>query len=102
MNPRIVEMIDAENARLGRTGQSPLCSESGPIVKAAILGNFLICFELTLATHPTLPKKEQHILREALQFVFSAFEMRDVLESPEFEQAVKTLKKDYLDAIAGF
>ena len=102
MNPRIVEMIDAENARLGRTGQSPIHAESGPLIKAAILGNFLILLELTLATHPTLPKKEQHMLRESLQFVFSAFEMRDVLESPEFEQAVKTLKKDYLDALSEF
>lgn len=100
-NSRMVEMIQAESARVGNTPDTRISPGSPPLLKAAVIANFLIQLEMILAPGE-VSKSAKDDLHHALKFVFLLFPgALEILKGDDFPRALEALRKDYLDAVQG-
>lgn len=98
---RMVEMIQAESARVGNPPDTTISPASPPMLKASVMANFIIQLEMILALGG-IPDKDAKDLRDALKFVFLLFpDASKILRSEDFLRALEALRKDYLDAVRG-
>lgn len=98
---RMVEMIQAESARVGNTPDTSISPDSPPLLKASVMANFLIQLEMILALGE-VSKSAKDDLRQALKFVFLLFPgASEVLKGDDFPRVLEALRKDYLDAMQG-
>ena len=100
-NSRMVEMIQAESARVGNTPDTSISSDSPPLLKASVMANFLIQLEMILALGE-VSKSAKDDLRHALKFVFLLFPgASEILKGDDLPRALEALRKDYHDAVQG-
>lgn len=100
-NSRMVEMIQAESARVGNTPDTSISPDSPPLLKASVMANFFIQLEMILAVAEAT-KSAKDDLRQALKFVFVLFPgASEILKGDDFPRALEALRKDYLDAMQG-
>ena len=96
---RLLEMLDAERARLGQKDTAPLTAESPFTVKASILATFIIEIDLLCFLADYSPK-EKAIVRELCHFVFLIGGLTPILKDPAFQKVYESARKDYQDALS--
>ena len=95
---RIIEMINAESARLNLGENYVITPDAPPLLRATILAAMQVDMEMLLLAGQ-LSTKGYERLCDDLNFVIQAFVGKDFALSPIMEQARKAYARDLIDSM---